>query len=64
MRSSSFSVKEAMFKAINPATGAWLEPDEVEVELGRDARPQPGETDGGAVVVRAWAREVPGLQPS
>jgi 4'-phosphopantetheinyl transferase EntD len=59
-----FSAKEAVFKAIHPATGAWLELGDVEVELLRDDDLGPGETDAGSVLVRSWSRPVPGLEPS
>ncbi len=36
-----------VFKALNPATGVWLELDDVEVVLGRDDELATGETDGG-----------------
>jgi len=58
-----FSAKEALFKAIHPATGVWFEPAEVELRLGRDDRPGPGEIDGGPITVRWWAHQVAGLHP-
>ena len=67
----AFSAKEALFKAIHPATGVWLEPIEVEVVLGHDDAhwsaavtpgPEPGPTSG-PVAVRSWAAAAPGVAP-
>jgi len=59
-----FSVKEAVFKALNPVSGVWLELDDLEVELGRDDELAAGESDGGWFTVRAWAPTVAGLAPT
>ena len=61
----AFSAKEALFKALHPATGAWLEPREVEVRLDRSPVSDlpSGATSGGSVVVESWAGEVPGHRP-
>ncbi|MGZ4695621.1 MAG: 4'-phosphopantetheinyl transferase family protein [Acidimicrobiales bacterium] len=57
------SVKEAVFKAVNPASGVWLELDDVEVVVGRDDDLVAGESDGGWFTVGAWAADLPGLAP-
>ena len=64
-----FSAKEAVFKALNPMTGRWLEPGDVSVELVADdaARPArrsgsfaarlgPGGPDDPSVVRGRWVR--------
>jgi 4'-phosphopantetheinyl transferase EntD len=60
----SFSAKEALFKALNPATGVWLEANEVEIALGRDTERGADEADGGPISVLSWTRRVPGLEPA
>lgn len=60
----AFSAKESLFKAINPATGVWLEANEVEVELVRDDHFGTDEIDGGTIGVLSWARTVPGFEPA
>ena len=52
-----FSAKEALFKALHPATGVWLEPIDVELVLR-------GEPTSGVVTVRSWAGALPGVRPA
>ena len=47
-----FSAKESVFKAVNPMTGRWLEPEDVEIRLDPDGTPASGPAGSGTFEAR------------